>query len=687
MASSSDVLDKTAEVSGSLDMALAHAGRLLAQDPALALAQADEILAAIAHPQAQLIKGQALRLLGRLPEAQAVLQPLTQDQPRAAGPACELGLTLAGLGDAEGAIHHLRRAVALRDDLGRAWSVLAGLLRAAGEDQEATKAEMGAVRASTRDPQLIEAAIAMGEARFETAEPILKARLAAKPDDIAATRMMGELAWRMGQLDEAITYLLRTLELAPGFAAAREFLVRLLSQANRLPEALDHAAILSAQTPQNADNALLLASMMVLKGNQQEAKAIYEDLLRQYPDQPRIWMNLGHVQKTLGDQPAAIAAYRHAIAQSPTLGEAWWSLANLKTVKFPPEDRAAMLAAIEQGPALEDLLHLHFALGKALEDAGIYADSFAHYDQGNRLRRPEVLYDADETHLDAAEHAALFTAPFYAPRLSEGGCTAPDPIFVLGLPRSGSTLVEQILSSHSQIEGTHELPEMMMLTGRLKARVDQGEFASYSDLLRSLSPADRTRLGEEYIERTRIHRSSDRPYFIDKMPNNWQNTGLIHLILPRAKIIDARRHPMGCCFSGWKQHFARGQAFTYDLGEIGRYYRDYVAQMAAFDAQMPGVVHRVIYEEMVADTQAQVASLLAYVGVEFEEECLAFWRNKRAVRTASSEQVRQPIYRDGLEQWTHFNEWLSPLRDALGPVVEAFPAPPADWAEHLGLIG
>lgn len=667
---------------GSLDMALAHAARLLGARPDLALEQAREILAVVPHPQAELIAGQALRLLGRLPEALAVLDPLAKAQPRAAAAACELGLTLAALGHGAEAIAQLRRATALRDDLAPAWSALATLLRAEGQDQDATAAEMAAVRASTRDPQLVEAALAMTEGNFDKAEPLLLARIKADPGDIAANRMLGELAWRQGNLDEAITRLLRTLDLAPGFDAAREFLTRLLAQANRLPEAITHATILLDQQPGQGDHALLKASLLVRIGDQMGARAIYRDVLARDPRQPRVWLNLGHVEKTLGDQPASVEAYRAAIAQSAALGEAWWSLANLKTVKFDTADIAAMQAAAASGIEGEDAWHLHFSLGKALEDARDYAASFEHYARGNALRRAELRYDADATHDDAAEHAATFTASFYAAH-GAGGCAAADPIFILGLPRSGSTLVEQILSSHSQIEGTHELPEMMMIAGRLQARVDQGEFATYGDLLRSLSPADRRRLGEEYIERTRIHRHTDRPLFIDKMPNNWQNTGLIHLILPHARIIDARRHPMGCCFSGWKQHFARGQAFTYDLSDVGRYYRDYVAQMAAFDAQMPGVVHRVIYEDMVADTPGQVKALLDYLGLPFEEDCLAFWRNKRAVRTASSEQVRQPIYKDGLEQWTHYAPWLDPLRAALGPVVDAFPAAPADWAEHL----
>jgi hypothetical protein len=383
------------------------------------------------------------------------------------------------------------------------------------------------------------------------------------------------------------------------------------------------------------------------------------------------------VLKTLGRQVEAIHAYREAVKYQPTMGEAWWSLANLKTVRLDAQDIVAMeqaLAALgkEAGHDPADVFHLHFALGKAFEDAGDHAASFRHYDRGNRLRRPMVQHDADEFSAEVAAATAVFTAPFFVDR-GEGGCLAPDPIFVVGLPRSGSTLVEQILASHSAVEGTMELADMMVIASRLQSRIDEGEFPDFRAMATSLSPADRTRLGEEYIERTRMHRHTDAPLFIDKMPNNWQHVGLIRLILPNAKIVDARRHPMACCFSGWKQHFARGQAFSYDLVDIGRYYGDYAAHMAAIDRAAPGAVHRVIYERMVADTPGEVRRLLEYVGVPFEQACLEFWRTRRSVRTASSEQVRQPIFTDAVEHWRMFAPWLGPLEATLGDRVTLYP--------------
>jgi len=297
-----------------------------------------------------------------------------------------------------------------------------------------------------------------------------------------------------------------------------------------------------------------------------------------------------------------------------------------------------------------------------------------------------VQHDPDAFSAEVAATAAAFSRDIIL-TLGPGGCPAPDPIFIVGLPRSGSTLVEQILASHSQVEGTMELPDMMMIAGRLQSRVDQGEFPDIRALVLSLTPEDRRRLGEEYIERTRVHRQGGKPHFIDKMPNNWQHVGLIRTILPNARIIDARRHPLGCCFSGWKQHFARGQTFSYDLGDIGRYYRDYVALMAAYDEAAPGAVHRVIYEDMVARTPEEVRRLLDYLGLPFEQACLEFYNNERAVRTASSEQVRRPIFTDGVEHWKNYAAWLNPLVEALGSVVEAYPNPPEDWRRTLGLGG
>jgi hypothetical protein len=335
-----------------------------------------------------------------------------------------------------------------------------------------------------------------------------------------------------------------------------------------------------------------------------------------------------------------------------------------------------MLAQLQRPQlSVEDRYHFHFTLGKAFEDRGDYAASFEHYAQGNRLRRELIHYDADENAALVRRSKQLFTASFFAQHSGQGA-VAGDPIFIVGLPRSGSTLLEQILASHSAVEGTMELPDIIAMSKALGGKRTQSQESRYPEVLAELSARELRSLGEQYIAQTRIQRKTQAPFFIDKMPNNFAHLGLIHLILPNAKIIDARRHPLGCCFSAFKQHFARGQSFTYDLDELGRYYRDYVELMAHFDAVLPGRVHRVIYESLIDDTEAEVRRLLDYCGLPFEEACLSFHRNQRAVRTASSEQVRQPIFRDALDHWQHYEPWLAPLQRALGSVLDAYPAAP-----------
>ena len=658
--------------------ALERAGQLLDTHPEAALAQAEAILTQVPGlPPAEFLACQALRRLGKPEAALPRLAALARSQPRVPVLLWELAQAASEAGDSGHAIAALESLTRQQPNVATGWFLMARELRKAGREEEAWRADLSGVHASSRDPELLDAAVAMNENRLDDSEALLKSRLERLPDDPAACRLLGEIIWRRGDMSGALALVERVVDLAPGYDLARDFLIRLLLQSNRLPEALEHAEILVTSPLKNPGNDGLRASVLVRLGEQDRAREIYEKLLAHQPEQPQIWQNLGHVQKTLGRQAEAVNAYRQAVTQQTTMGEAWWSLANLKTVKLGVGDIAAMERALESlerdgATNQEDVFHLHFSLGKALEDAKEYAASFRHYDLGNRLRRPMVLHDAAAFSAEVAAATEVFTSAFIA-EMGEGGCPAPDPIFVVGLPRSGSTLVEQILASHSQVEGTMELAEMMIIASRLQSRVDEGEFPDFRTMIASLTPADRQRLGEDYIERTRVHRQTDKPLFIDKMPNNWQHVGLIRLILPNAKIIDARRHPMACCFSGWKQHFARGQAFTYDLADIGRYYCDYVAHMSAFDRAAPGAVHRVIYEQMVADTPGEVRRLLDHVGVPFEEACLEFWRTQRSVRTASSEQVRQPIFTDAVEHWRMYAPWLGPLETALGDLVPLYP--------------
>jgi tetratricopeptide (TPR) repeat protein len=383
-------------------------------------------------------------------------------------------------------------------------------------------------------------------------------------------------------------------------------------------------------------------------------------------------MFYGHTLKTVGKLDDAISAYRKSIELSPSIGESYWSLANLKTFRFTDDDIANMREQFrpESGDP-DDQGHLAFALGKAFEDRKDFDQSFEFYEQGNLIRGRRHRHDVKKNILDTARQIKTLDTEFFATRKGVG-CATTDPIFVVGLPRSGSTLVEQILASHSQVQGTSELPDIIAISRKLGSKSRQNPAGEYPEILAELMPQQFKELGESYIDTTRVQRK-DIQYFIDKMPNNFRHVGLIHLILPNAKIIDARRHPMGACFSGFKQLFATGQTFTYDLTGIGYYYRDYIKLMDHWDKVLPGRVHRVQYEDMVNDTETQIRDLLDYCGLEFEEQCLRFYETKRAVRTPSSEQVRQPVYKHGLEQWRNYEAHLDPLKEALGPVLERYP--------------
>jgi tetratricopeptide (TPR) repeat protein len=588
----------------------------------------------------------------------------------------ELGLALADLGRTVEAVAAFQRTVALDPRAGEAWRGLAEGLDLLGDKAGAEQALAQQLRASTRDPALIEAAAALIDNQLGVAEQRLRDHLADHPVDIAALRMLAETGARLGRYEDAERLLAGCLEIAPGFAAARHNLATMLYRQNKSAEALAQIERLTDRDPRHPGYANLRAAILSRLGEYDTAIGIYQRMLAEFPAQPKGWMSYGHALKTVGRQADCVAAYRQALALSPGLGEAWWSLANLKTVKFDAADRDAMAAALEQdGLSDDDRLHLHYALGKALEDAKLYADSFEHYAKGAAIRRRQVDYDPEENHADVARSKAVFTPALLAAKAGQG-CSSPDPIFVVGLPRSGSTLIEQILASHSQVEGTMELPDLIVMARRLGGKANRRADSSYPEMLADLSPEALRDLGEEYLERTRVQRKTDRPFFIDKMPNNFAHTGLIHLILPNAKIIDARRHPLGCCFSGFKQHFARGQAFSYDLTDIGRYYADYVALMAHFDAVLPSRVHRVIYEHMIENPEAQIRALLDHCGLPFEATCLSFHENDRAVRTASSEQVRQPIFKDGVEHWQNFESDLGRLKQALGECLASYPIAP-----------
>ena len=588
----------------------------------------------------------------------------------------ELAIALGEAGRATDAIAALRRALQLKPDSVDAWRLLGEQLDGIGDADGADRARAAHIKVSTKDPRLMKAAAALVDNDLPLAEARLRTHIESYPTDVAALRMLAEVAGRLRRYADAEELLERCLRLSPSFDAARTNYAVVLNRLGKPAQALPQIERLLAKDPRNPSLRSLQAAILASLGDYAESIDVYEAVLKEFPQQRKIWMSYGHSLKTARRHADAVAAYRRAIAMEATLGEAYWSLANLKTFRFTPEDVLAMRQALEQDAVTdEDRLHLEFSLGKALEDLGDYAESFSCYSRGNAIRRNLHPHNAAEITRFVQRSKKAFTADVFG-KLAGTGSPDPAPIFIVGLPRSGSTLLEQILASHARVEGTMELPDMPRIAMEIIRRNDGRGEGGFADAVVAMTPQLLRGLGEKYLAETRSQRKTDQPFFIDKMPNNFLYTGLIHLILPNAKIIDARRHPLGCCFSGFKQHFARGQSFTYSLDDIGRYYRDYVELMAHFDTVLPGRVHRVCYEAMIDDTDAEVRRLLDYCGLPFEDACLRFYENERPVRTASSEQVRQPIFRDGVDRWKQYEPWLGALKEALGPVLDCYPAVP-----------
>ncbi len=643
-------------------------------DPALAEQQAREILKPFPNEiNALALLGAALRVQRKFEPALETLEKAIKRDPGLGLARQEIGMTLLAVGRGAEAVSHLRKAAKLLPESPVAWKALADALTAQGEAEESRKARRRLLAVTVKNPELIRAADFLYEGRLAKAEAICREVLQEDPIDVSAIRMLADIGIRLNQLEDSQKLLERCLELAPDFHLARNDYANLLRKRQQYEASLAQLEQLLEVEPDNPNHLLLKASVLVQIAKFESAIEIYDRVLAHYPRQPRSHLSKGHALKTLGRHSEAIEAYRTAISQEPGLGEAYWSLANLKIFRFEDDDISAMRERLENKPkSVQDHFHLCFAFGKALEDREQYDESFACYRRGNAVRRKTVQWDRNAHHDNMQRLIEFFDAGFFAERAGNGS-PVPDPIFIVGLPRAGSTLLEQILASHSQVEGTMELPDIISIARRLSGKKRRSDESRYPDVLTEFTPAQLTELGQEYMERTRIQRRG-APFFIDKMPNNFSHIGLIHLMLPNAKIIDARRQPLACCFSGFKQLFARGQNFTYDLTDMGQYYRDYVALMDHWDQVLPGRVLRMEYETVVADTDFQVRRLLDYCGLPFEEQCLRFYDTERAVRTASSEQVRQPIYSGAVEQWRHYLAHLDPLIEALGPVVDRYGA-------------
>lgn len=591
------------------------------------------------------------------------LRGVRPDYPRAFQ---EEGHIYRALERPEEARRAYEQAVALNPALSASWKCLAELHEQSGDREAAEMARTRLRRLQEMPRELQSVASMIHEGRLYKAERLCRAFLQRQPHHVEAMRLLAQLGVRLQVLDDAEFLLESCVEFEPDNQLARFDYVGVLHKRQKYGKALEQAALLRERDPGKPAFELIYANENVAVGEYDTALRIYDEIIAAQPRMAGTWLVRGHALKTIGRYDEAIESYHGALDARPAFGDAWWSLANLKTYRFPQPEIEAMKALVQSpDTGLVDRYHLCFALGKAFEDREAYRESFDYYEQGNALKGKETRYSPGRIDREFRLQKEICT-PVLLSRGEAEGCPAPDPIFIVGLPRAGSTLLEQILASHSEVDGTMELPHILAAAHRLNGRRMIGDDPRYPAILGELEGEKLRALGEKYIEDTRIYRGG-ASRFIDKMPNNFRHIGLIHLILPNATIIDARRHPMACCFSGYKQLFAEGQEFTYGQEEIGRYYRGYVELMDHWDRVLPGKVLRVQYEDVVADLETQVRRILDHCGLPFEEQCVRFHETERAVRTPSSEQVRQPIYKSGLEQWRHFDAFLGPLRKALGP--------------------
>ena len=578
----------------------------------------------------------------------------------------ERGHCLLAAGDPAAALEAYLKAVNLNAALPASWNALQVLFRSCGRLDEAAQAAAHVARLATLPAAVVTASSLFADGEVHEAERVVRRFLQTDGTHVEAMRLLARIGMRLDVLDDAEFLLESVLAFSPGYQLARYDYVRVLLQRHQHRKALEQARILVQAEPGNRDYRAVYAAACLSLADYDEALRTYRALVAETPAAADLHLSIGHALKTLGRQQEAISSYRAAADVAPSFGDAYWSLANLKTYRFGDVEIERMQAEEARADiGLADRYHLCFALGKALEDRGDYADSFACYARGNALKKSEGHYRPETIEANARRQMALFTPEFLAARVGVG-CDRADPIFIVGLPRAGSTLLEQILASHPEVEGTMELADISRLVVRLQGRDPDEAAPRYPAVLDRLSAEQLQGFGAKYLTDTQIYRTG-RAFFIDKNPNNFRHLGLIHLILPNARIIDARREPMACCFSNFKQLFASGQEFTYGLEDIARYYRSYVALMAHWDRVLPGRILRVQHEDVVDDLEGSVRRILEFCALPFDRRCVEFHKTERSVRTASSEQVRQPIFRDGLDQWSNFEPWLGPLHDGLSP--------------------
>lgn len=618
------------------------------------------------------LKAVCHRYLKQYDVAVKTLETLKKISPEFGRAYQEEGHIYKAVGKFHNAVSAYQRACQYNPALLASWKGQSDVYTKMGKSKLALQAMAQFDRLQALPKHLFAVTNFMHEGRVFKAEDLCRAYMKKNPTDVEGMRLLAEIGSQLGVLDDAEFLLESAIEFSPDNIQIRLDYVKVLRKRQKFIKALEQAQYLHDLDPENTLFMSHLAIEQMQTGEYDAALDVLDKVLKKVPNDPATLTSRGHALKTSGNSNEAIKSYKSAYKSKPDYGEAYYSLANLKTYSFSDDEIQAMEFQLQNSDlSYRDRVFFCFAVAKAFEDKKDFKQAFNFYETGNELKRVQARYTSK---VMAGERAAQIKSctPELFQTQGNKGHLAPDPIFILGLPRAGSTLLEQIIASHSQVDGTLELPNILSLSHKLRGRKLSKSNDQYPQILHDLKAEQFEEFGKQFIEETRIHRK-DAPFFIDKMPNNFRHIGLIHLILPNAKIIDARRHPMACCFSGFKQLFAEGQEFTYGLTEIGSYYRDYVDVMDHWDEVLPGKILRVQYEDVVADTETQVRRILDYLDLPFEEACLEFHKTKRSVRTASSEQVRQPIFKSGLEQWRNFEPWLDPLKEALGPVLDRYP--------------
>jgi tetratricopeptide (TPR) repeat protein len=647
--------------------ALLKTGRAASAERQLRAIQA----ASAADADVSHLLGAALLYQDKVTEALAILERVVASRPHFWQARTDLARAYRAAGRQQEARAELKRIVAAAPMLESAWLAYGDVLVDMEKYPDALYAYECARLADPEVRRIEQAREALSKDDHKTAEAIFREILRADPAHVGALCGLAAVSLTVSRPRDALRLLKHALKQSARLPLARRGLAQALLALGTLPEAESTMRDLLSMESDNPNNWVLLATVYTRLMRQEDALAAFEQAARINPEEVRLRLSIGHLNKTLGRRSECEQAYKRCLEMDPGMGEAYWSLADLKNYVFSDAEIASMLSLVkgEDGDD-QDQAHLHFALGRAFEHQKDYLTAFDHYATGNRRRRKTVPFDSGAFEDKTRRVRECFDSAFFAAR---AGCGHPDPspIFIVGLPRSGSTLVEQILASHSGVEGTFELPNLLTIVREF----DHADAAhdAYPEIVRSASPEQLGNLGRRYIEETTPLRGA-RPYFIDKMPNNFSHVGLIHAILPRAVIIDARRHPMDACFSTYKQHFAEGQSFSYDLEDLGRYYRCYLSLMDHWDDVLPGKVLRLQYEQLIREPEREIRRLLSHCSLPFEPACLKFHETRRPVRTASAEQVRQPLYTSGVGHWRHFEAQLAPLRRALGDAMDRFSA-------------